>query len=201
MSFKIDAQKFSVELDALAQNKSIINNSYLISYQYFVDYFKERNTIEKKDVIIGAHFVYGWMPTILHLDSASIRKVTVLLNKVKRDESLSPQELGSIKSCINNSLVGTSKLLHFVNPNNYAIWDRNIMAYFSPRKTAYGIDKIEYYLQYLKELKFFAASRGFKQLKPKIETLCNPVSDLRAIEFILFESVHLLKTVSKSAPK
>jgi hypothetical protein len=34
---------------------------------------------------------------------------------------------------INNSMVGVSKLLHFINPERYAIWDRRVASY--PQRT------------------------------------------------------------------
>ncbi|MGD9928731.1 MAG: hypothetical protein AB7U05_01825 [Mangrovibacterium sp.] len=193
MNFQIDATKFTSDLEMLTEKESLINTSYLLSYNYFVDYFKKLAFVEEEHVAIAAHFVYGWMPTILSLDYSKMGEVAASLNKIKNNEVLSVTELETVKACVNNSLVGASKLLHFVSPNRYAIWDSNIFRYFSAKRSTYGIDKVEHYLQYLEALKSFAETSTFQRLKPRIEALCHPVSDLRAIEFVLFESVRLHK--------
>jgi hypothetical protein len=193
MNFQIDAGRFASDLERLVENESLIKTSYLLSYTYFVDYFKRLDFVEEEHVVIAAHFVYGWMPTILTLDHSKIDETAISLNRIKRDEILSANDLEIVKACVNNSLVGASKLLHFVNPKHYAIWDSNIFRYFSTQQSTYGIDKVEHYLQYLEALKSFAGTSAFRCLKPKIELLCHPVSDFRAIEFVLFESVRLRK--------
>lgn len=199
MNFQIDATKFTSDLEMLTEKESLINTSYLLSYNYFVDYFKKLAFVEEEHVAIAAHFVYGWMPTILTLDYSKMGEVAASLNKIKNNEVLSFTELETVKACVNNSLVGASKLLHFVSPNRYSIWDSNIFRYFSDKRSTYGIDKVEHYLQYLEALKSFAETSAFQCLKPRIEALCHPVSDLRAIEFVLFESVRLLKHKSTSS--
>ena len=80
--------------------------------------------------MIGRFMTYGWMPTILdelgELDDVSKEgNLVKYLNKAKhhKKERLNIREIEHIASCINNSVVGASKLLHFINPNVYAIWD------------------------------------------------------------------------------
>ncbi len=51
---KQDATNFSL----------LIKNSYIDSYPEFVKYFKQIDTIGWHHMVIGSHFVYGWMPTI-----------------------------------------------------------------------------------------------------------------------------------------
>jgi len=46
-------------------------------------------------------------------------------------------------------MVGLSKLLHFVIPDNYAIWDGRIYTFIRGTNTASGIDKPKNYLDYL----------------------------------------------------
>lgn len=56
----------------------------------FVKFFKNKERIYKEDFIIGCHLVYGWMPTILHLDLKDFDKYKVLtyLLKVKNEDYL-----------------------------------------------------------------------------------------------------------------
>ena len=102
------------------------NDSYVDSYSEFINYFKNIDWIEKHNLVIASHFVYGWMPTIIQLDTKNVDEVLSALNAVKAGHSVTESQLEIIKKCINNSMVGTSKLLHFINPNLYAIWDSRI---------------------------------------------------------------------------
>lgn len=88
------------------------------------------------------------MPTILNLkkyendtDSSEVNleDEVVLINKAKKGESLDEKELDLLKRRINNSMVGLSKLLHFINPEQYAIWDSKIYRCIRGNKTASGI--------------------------------------------------------------
>ena len=51
--------------------------SYLISYKEFIAYFKNIETINLHNFIIGSHFVYGWMPTILNIQSMFLKLLTM----------------------------------------------------------------------------------------------------------------------------
>ncbi|MFP7655349.1 hypothetical protein [Chryseobacterium proteolyticum] len=108
------------------------DNSYLISYPCFINYFKLKDRLSKQDLICSAFMIYGWMPTILKkIDYTNIDKIVDLFNKAKSsDNILTEIEIKSLKPFTNNSLVGLSKLLHFINPNVYPIWDSKICKYF-----------------------------------------------------------------------
>ena len=113
------------------------HQSYLISYREFIDYFKNLEKIEFHNFIIATHFVYGWMPKILQLrnlpeENNFMNLCSTLLstlNKIKRRLEISDTELNILVTVINNSIVGVSKLLHFINPEDYAIWDSNVYRY------------------------------------------------------------------------
>lgn len=111
------------------------------SYNEFIKYFDEINSeIKLHHLIISSHFVYGWMPTILKFKNTNIKEVLIYLNKARSNHLLSEKELLEIKACVNNSMVGTSKLLHFINPQIYAIWDSRVLRYINGNKYFYGID-------------------------------------------------------------
>jgi hypothetical protein len=101
-------------------------DSYIKTYPEFIQFFKNINNISKHDLVISSHFVYGWMPTIIDLKFQDIEGVLKSINKAKNGALLTIAELELLKSTINNSLVGLSKLLHFINPFDYAIWDSRI---------------------------------------------------------------------------
>lgn len=164
-------------------------NSYIESYPEFIDYFKGISVVEKHHLIIGSHFVYGWMPTVLQLDTQEIEQVLFLLNAAKCGQMLDAGELKTIKKCINNSMVGLSKLLHFLNPRDYAIWDSHIFRYLTGSKSTYGIDNPALYLEYLQGLKEIAANKDYQTLHWLVARYFKyPIEPMRAIELVMFET-------------
>lgn len=168
------------------------NDSYIIAYPEFIKYFETNSPIEKHHLIIGGHFVYGWMPTILKLKLDNIDKVLELLNEVKNGKVLNKDELETLKTCINNSMVGLSKLLHFINPENYAIWDRRILKYCTGKSSQYGIDKPINYIAYIDKLHEIRTEQNFKDLHQSIQKHFIPlgyeVTAMRAIEIVMFQT-------------
>lgn len=168
-------------------------NSYLKSYATFINYFASLpNEIKFENLIIGSHFVYGWMPTILKLQISDEKSILEILNKAKVGTTLDVNEISALKACVNNSLVGASKLLHFINPLEYAIWDSRINKYLTGRNH-YGIDNVETYIDYLRELKVVEENPQFKELHNSVnQALQYKVSPKRAIELIMFEGYKFL---------
>lgn len=85
-------------------------NSYIESYPYLCAHFGTKTVLEPSDVVLGAHMVYDWMPTVLGLDTAAVRGCTLqqaaaLLTAAKQRD-LDKAELLSLKGMINNSIVG-----------------------------------------------------------------------------------------------
>jgi len=179
---KKQAENFKVE-------KNDSESSYIKTYPEFINYFKDLKEITEHNLIISSHFVYGWMPTIINLRLENKDRVLQLLNQVKKGHLLIESELEEIKKAINNSMVGLSKLLHFINPEIYAIWDSRIYRYLTENKTAYGIGKINLYLEYIEGLKKIASSDGFNEFYNKISNVVGyKISSNRAIELVMFEA-------------
>lgn len=132
--------------------------SYDKSYIYFLKYFENKHILTEEDLIISANFTYGWMPTILNFKNTNYTECADILNKSKQIEILDKKDLEALRSLINNSLVGTSKLLHFINPEKYAIWDSRVCKFLSGTTHKYFIEKIDVfyvYIDYCKELTSF----------------------------------------------
>jgi len=165
------------------------NNSYIDSYTEFIKYFQQINKIEKHHLIISSHFVYGWMPTIISLNQDNLHEVLRLLNQVKQGHLLTANELALLKNCINNSMVGLSKLLHFIRPDIYAIWDSRIFKFLTGKKSTYGINKPTAYLKYLQDLKNITDQKEFDKFFQEIQkSFQYPISKFRAIEIVMFQS-------------
>jgi len=68
MSFqKMNFEWFESKVKKLDYSSPDANRSYQFSYPSLVNYFREIDILEQKHLVIGAHAVYGWMPTILNL--------------------------------------------------------------------------------------------------------------------------------------
>lgn len=178
-SFKNEVKNFEVSKD----------NSYARTYIEFVNYFNNNDPIDEHHLIIGSHFVYGWMPTIITFNIQEKEKTLKLFNKAKSMELLDSAELDYLKGCINKSLVGLSKLLHFINPEKYAIWDSRIFRYVTGKKSHYGIGEPKNYLEYLSIVREISSHDDYQKLHDRIAKHYNySLHPYRAIEVVLFEA-------------
>ncbi|WP_129715410.1 hypothetical protein [Pedobacter sp. SYP-B3415] len=204
------------------ENKDKINNSlktsYHFSYPSLLAFFS-REVLTADDVIAGIHMVYGWMPRVFSFYGRSkemterqnfeelfkkISYVQMILNKAKSHvELISLEEIQTLKMLFGNSVVGTSKLLHFVQPERYAIWDSRVCAVFSGRNRishAMASNTVSFE-NYLKEMLVLVQTDEVR------EAVCDPVmasirkhsenagnlelsriTPLRALELILFSA-------------
>ncbi len=207
-------EKFIIQLSSCSNRiiDQIANNtlsdedaSYLFSYKYFLKFWEDKpKKLSLKDLVIGVHFVYGWMPTIFHfksLETTKLEEALTIINKYKDSESIEteePEDLEKLKELLNNSIIGTSKLLHFINPDKYAIWDSRVHAFIRKNYEDSGIgyepNNTKNYLKYiqlLNEIKSYPNFKTdfYKPLKDAIKEKYNyKISQLRAIEMILFLS-------------
>lgn len=173
------------------------NDSYIISYKEFVKYFSALTLITEHNLIIGAHFTYGWMPTIigLHLDSTNKHEAIRILNYAKSGNVLNKHDLDIIRRLINNSLVGASKMLHFIRPDKYAIWDSRVY-WFINREDAYDyrISKTSNYLEYLDMCSLITSDERFNPIHDNInKKMGYEVTSFRAIELIMYNAAIKMK--------
>ena len=168
------------------------DKSYIISYPYILAYFQNKDSYHEGDVVCGAHIVYGWMPTILDLylkdKSLNLAKAAKLLTQVRQGYTLDDYELEVLTGLINNSLVGTSKMLHFIAPEKYAIWDSKICQFYLKKKAhQYRINNVMTYKSYLSILSELQRDDRFPAFHESVNNkLGYKVSGLRALELIIF---------------
>lgn len=108
------------------------DTQYFDSYFEFLKYFDDIEAIDYHSLVISSYFTYGWMPTILKkfdMDGDVSKPISVF-NKVKQHIEIDDEEYMSLVKCVNNSIVGVSKLIHFINPTEYPIFDSRIKTYF-----------------------------------------------------------------------
>lgn len=170
-------------------NKFIVdtNTSYIKTYEVFVQYFQSLKGIEFEHFVVGSHFVYGWMPTILNLKTTSSENILGYLNDAKQGVLLTEMELETLKASVNNSIVGVSKLLHFINPRVYAIWDSRICRYILGSTHRVNLTKV--YLEYLDEMHRIVALEEFMAIHERVQNACGyDISPMRACELVMFSN-------------
>ena len=187
ISKKITTELFSSKIDELDTLK---NNPYLNVYQTLIEHIQKVSKIEDINSIISiAHMVYGWMPTIL---TCNFEELDIALWPKIKKGCMDREFLLNIKRLINNSIVGGSKFLHFINPIDYAIWDSKVYLSITNLKPSdYRVNNVDNYIQYNASLKKLVKSDWIETLKSRMMKLgfCdNNASNLRVLELILFYS-------------
>ena len=172
-------------------------HSYHRSYRDMLALFAGQ-TITPRLLIQGAHMVYGWMPTILELDPADLEAIGRLLTQLRDEEDrmLTGQEWLQIKKAVNNSLVGASKLAHFVAPDRVAIWDSNIVSFLvegwaslKPAALQSRANRLPALLAYQAAVRDERNTRTAKEIQSQVsKQLEYQVSQLRAMELLMFHS-------------
>lgn len=163
---------------------------YLNGYQALRSLFENKLDFQNSlDVQIGAYAVYGWMPTIMKgIERAKLEPLRAFAqkwkNRVEHKEAIDALKNKEIDlKSINNSVVGTSKFLHFVAPEIFPIWDSRIAAAFGILHE-YQINNAAIYPEYCNSIHTYL-HRSITW-PPGFATLDN-VSNVRKLEFCLFQ--------------
>ena len=99
---------------------------YKLSYCAFL----KQPIDSKEDIIRLIAFAYSWMPTIPEIKSDKVEwpRIIRMLKKLRSGDKCQLRELmAELTPVINNSIVGTSKVLHFVAPKHVPIIDSNVV--------------------------------------------------------------------------
>lgn len=169
-------------------------------YYHFLKYFEDLSNIEEHHFYIGASFVYSWMPTMLKTVTCN-EDVLRILNSVKKGGDVNENDLKVLGGSINNSLVGVSKLLHFIAPHHYAIWDSRV--YRSIFLREYYMDKKGIYQEFIA---YINCARQLIQ-SPEYDVIHNyifeqsrvksndiiSITKLRSLELVLYATDHDIK--------
>lgn len=177
----------------------LTDDPYIIAYPHLLQYFSSKKSLDAGDVVCGAHMVYGWMPTILEMhpgkENAQLNKAVNTLLKARMGSLINNQEIEELASLVNNSLVGASKLLHFVAPTQFPIWDSKVYSFVhEERPHHYRVNNVKTYKNYIQLLKSLTNDPRFQPFYASVQKkLDYSVSPMRALEIIMFLNAPVLQ--------
>jgi hypothetical protein len=158
-----------------------------IRYPEFLLFFRKAATLTPHHLIIGANFVYGWMPTMLDFRSKEFKRCVIHLERARKHHDLGTDELEELAGLVNNSNVGASKLLHVVAPEHYSIWDRRVAEYLETTPATNRTAGAEQYLNYNNCCRSLASSREAIVLARELSAHVGcSLTPLRALELVMF---------------
>ncbi len=180
-----------LEKDSKEKNLEIKTDDFL-SYDEFIKYFEKLEKIDDHNFIIGASFSYSWMPTILkNLNPSEISECVKILNRVKKGAKIELKDIETLQKCINNSVIGASKLLHFVNPEIYPILDSRVFSYmFSYIKEKKPTEiKPKHYSDYISWCEEIIKEKEFNEIYENVKKKIGKegkISKIRALDLIAY---------------
>ena len=200
MSKNINA--FYNELHKLSKDEILNNAKYIPDlrndlickhYIYLLDFTKNISKNSIIDLIGLIHMCYGWMPTMYDNSDVSIYEDNLLIKSIWENINIGSLDnvfLGNIKKISNNSIVGGSKLLHFCNPEMYAIYDSRVYSSILGKETSYNVNNIENFYSYTNRLRELKKDGSFiLELRKNLRNKLNDISvytDLRCLEICFF---------------
>jgi hypothetical protein len=176
--------------------RSIVRDRNLVDWQHreindvrypeFLLFFRDAPKLSRHHLIIGANFVYGWMPTMLDFRSDHFEQCVNYLERARKHHDLGAPEVCELAELVNNSIVGASKLLHVVAPEHYCIWDSRVAKYLGATQT-YGVAGAEQYVCYNDCCRSLASSPEAAVLTRELSAHVGcSLSPLRALELVMF---------------
>lgn len=188
----IDRSRLPSILDA------INSDPYIKAWGVITRHFAKPHALSWDDVVIALHLAYSWMPTIPDLDrsfsltACERSRIVSILNRVRSGGEIpSHEELILLKTYSNNSIVGASKLLHFIAPKYCPIWDKRVANVFYWHGLAEA-NQIERYETYRKELNEWLLQKDVQdriaEMKRDIQVL-EDAPAIRILELVLFSKI------------
>ena len=163
-------------------------SSYVKSYESIIDFFND-NQLNENSLIQGAHMIYGWMPTILNITKHDLDTQNVLLSVEKISKEIDEANLIVLIKFMNNSNVGASKLLHFIYPEKYPIWDSKICKIITDKSYPQKVQNTINYINYCEAIQNLINElpENLKNFKRGCEEIFKyKISNVRATELMLF---------------
>ncbi len=119
------------------------------------------------------------------------KEILKILATIVGSKDATEKQFDSLKEFTNNSSVGASKLLHFICPAFFPIWDSRVAkAFFGRKKISYQLvnktKKWKIYTDTLREwTQISAVQKRCKELRDRVD-FPREISDIRLLELVLF---------------
>lgn len=208
----LDVQSWLNRAERVEVKAAIQSDCYSVAYPHLIRQFESfKASIGWTHFVVGLHVVYGWMPRIPDLEYICNRYNGVASSLAEEDQC---NVLNAMRSAIharsdlneeaaaniiqtlfpytNRSLVGASKLLHFLNPAVFPIWDSRVAHRFFKtfgRPSQLKMSDIKHWKQYFAAIVDWRNNTEVKQACVDLRKLgehFNTVTDTRMIELVLF---------------
>jgi hypothetical protein len=183
--------------------QAIESDTYRFVYGPLIEHFAtlRARTPTWEEALAAVHVVYAWMPTILKPDRAgalfSSREALVgAIQRAQQKSALASKipdsDLELVFTFANQSYVGASKLLHFLNPEKFPIWDRRVANAFLWRDIASStINKANRLMRYYTVMESWSCDgcvlEHVETLRRRIGYL-QGASTIRIIELVMFHA-------------
>ncbi len=174
-------------------------HTYLSTYPEIIKFSQNSQLNDVQTFKMLALMTYAWMPRVLRIDDEYLVCAASQLSKAKDITKNNYKEIKiqPIADCL-HSLVGASKILHFINPEVFPIWDSKIQIIVGENNNNYTMKKSENYYRYvdivyslIENKKFYSFYKKYNQANHKRLKSMNieqyDVSPVRAIEASIFE--------------
>ena len=154
--------------------------------------------LELVHAVVCVHIVYGWMPTILDPLGVSKavdenpKRLLHVLNAARSatEPKLNEEDFNLLRGFANNSTVGASKLLHFLNPCVYPIWDSRVADRYLWRGVSRGtFDNVPRLREYIDTLWDWSRHEDVAAACTALTMACPHTKDctrVRVMELVLF---------------
>jgi hypothetical protein len=147
-----------------------------------------------------AAMAYGWMPRVVRIDrmQSSQALAALVTAQTATAATLRSIPIADIAACL-RSLVGASKVLHFVNDSVFPIWDSNIEAFRLRGPPPHNhMKNVNNYFAYVDEVHAIRRDVGFPTFLARFSGALNTrltalgiahysISEVRVIEAAAFE--------------
>lgn len=174
--------------------------TYLRTYQSILDAVAILPRTPESLISQVAVLAYGWMPRVARLDPKHYSEASVSLVKAAEDESNGVDQtvVSNIAECL-HSVVGASKVLHFVRPDVYPIWDSKVAKVWNGRDLSQSeMSNPAKYVEYTKAVHDLAVSNeidgfltefkaAYSERLAKLNIADYQLGTIRAIESAIFE--------------
>jgi hypothetical protein len=179
-----------------ANSRQIIaGDRYLEIYPELLNGVQSLLPLTRQNLVLVAHAVFGWMPTqlrvnVTQLDHALNITEQVLLDPNQITVNALPVLASTFQTVRGNSVVAASKVLHFLAPDHFPVWDRLVAKTWGLQ--ASGSQAAANYHGFLQACREFIAHPDGKQacatLRQRLVQAgySYPMSNMRIIELAFF---------------